>query len=69
MYTNKARKKPVDIHWILSEADIPRGLKFVEDDEKEGHYFLTVTEFMRIEQLVEKLKMLSYRMSIMKIRE
>jgi len=66
MQLKRAKKKPVDVYWILSEADIPIGLKFVKDDKRDGHYFLTVTEPMRIEQLVEKLKMISYRMSVIK---
>lgn len=66
MYAKRAKKKPVDIYWVLSEADLPSGLKFEEDDGSPGHYFLTVTEPMRIEQLVEKLKMVSYRMSVIK---
>lgn len=66
MYSKRSKKKPIDIYWVLSEADIPLGLKFEKDDKREGHYFLTVTESMRIEQLVEKLKMVSYRMSVIK---
>ncbi|UUA74609.1 hypothetical protein [Cellvibrio sp. QJXJ] len=58
--------KPVDIYWVLSEADIPPGLKFVEDKTNKGHYFLTVTERMLVEQLVTKLKLVSYRLSIIK---
>lgn len=64
MYSKRAKKKPVDIYWVLSEADIPPGLKFVEDKENSGHYFLSVTERMQVEQLVEKLRLVSYRMSI-----
>ena len=66
MYAKRAKKKPVDVYWVLSEADLPLGLKFEEDNNSSGHYFLTVTEPMRIEQLVDKLKMVSYRMSIIK---
>ena len=37
MYAKRAKKKPIDIYWVLSEADIPPGLKFVEDiDSPEG---------------------------------
>jgi len=66
MYAKRAKKKPIDVYWVLSEADIPLGLKFEKDDKREGHYFLTVTKPMRIEQLVKKLKMVSYRMSVVK---
>lgn len=59
-------KKPVDVFWVLSEADIPPGLKFVEDETNQGHYFLTVTEQMLVEQLVAKLKLVSYRLSVIK---
>lgn len=60
------KKKPIDIYWVLSEADIPPDLEFVEDDSSPGHYFLTVTAPMRIEKLVEKLTMISHRMSVIK---
>jgi len=66
MYQKREKKKPIDIYWVLSEADIPPGLEFVEDDTNPGHYFLTVTEPMRIEKLVEKLTMISHRMSVIK---
>lgn len=56
--------KPVDVYWILSEADIPPGLKFEEDKTNPSHYFLTVTEKMLVSQLVEKLKIVSYRLSV-----
>lgn len=59
-------KKPIDVFWVLSEADIPPGLKFVEDETNQGHYFLTVTERMLVEQLVAKLKLVSYRLSVIK---
>lgn len=65
MFSNKG-KRSVDIYWVLSEADIPPGLKFVEEEGKPGHYFLTVTERMRVEKLVEKLKLVSYRLSVIK---
>lgn len=66
MFQKRAKKKPVDIHWVLSEADIPKGLAFRPDPDNDGHYFLTVTERMRVEQLVEKLKVVAYRMSVIK---
>lgn len=66
MFKKRAKKKPVDIHWILSEADIPAGLAFVSDKDNDGHYFLAVTERMLVEQLVEKLKFVAFRMSVMK---
>lgn len=60
------RNKPIDIYWILSEVDLPLGLKFVEDEKNPGHYFLTVTERMKVETLVSKLKFISYRLSVIK---
>lgn len=44
MQAKRAKKKPVDVFWILSEADIPNGLEFVEDEKNSGHYFLAVTK-------------------------
>ncbi|MFT7561208.1 MAG: hypothetical protein ACI93R_003133 [Flavobacteriales bacterium] len=64
MFKKRAKKKPVDIHWIISETDIPPGLKFVPDESNADHYFLTVTERMLVEKLVSKLKAISHRMSI-----
>jgi len=58
--------KPVDVHWILSEADLPHGLMFVEDNDNAGHYFLTVTEMMLVEQLVTKLTLVSYRLTVIR---
>lgn len=66
MYKKRAKKKPIDIYWVLSEADIPPGLAFSKDQDNPGHYFLAVTERMRVEQLVEKLKKVAYRMSVIK---
>jgi hypothetical protein len=66
MYKKRAKKKPVDIYWVLSEADIPKGLAFTKDEDNSGHYFLAVTERMKVEQLVEKLRFVAYRMSVMK---
>ena len=64
MYAKRAKKKPVDVYWVLSAADLPPDLEFVEDETNEGHYFLTVTTRMRVETLVEKLKLVAYRMSV-----
>jgi len=60
----RSKKKPVDIHWVLSEADIPLGLAFVADKGNSGHYFLAVTERMLVETLVNKLEMVSHRLSV-----
>lgn len=65
MYKKRSKKKPVDIHWVLSETDLPNGLKFVADQDNSGHYFLAVTEKIHIDHLGQ-LEMIAYRMSVMK---
>lgn len=60
------KKKPVDIFWVLSEADLPKNMKFIPDETRDGHYFLTVTERIRIEDLVFSLKWVSDRLSTIK---
>ncbi len=65
MFKKRSKKKPVDIHWVLSEADIPPGLAFVRDNDNSGHFFLAVTQKMYVEQLVKKLEMVAHRMSVM----
>jgi uncharacterized beta-barrel protein YwiB (DUF1934 family) len=43
-------------------------MKFVEDNnpKKKGHYFLTVTEKMKVSTLVSNLKWIADRMSVIK---
>lgn len=60
------KNRQVDIHWVLEKADIPSGFKFVPDRDKRGHYFLTVTESMHVSKLVEKLKLVAHRMSVIR---
>ena len=59
--------KQVNVYWVLEQADLPPGMAFVQDRDstKEGHYFLTVTERMTTFKLVQKLKAVARRMSIM----
>ncbi|HRH75950.1 MAG TPA: hypothetical protein PK129_01275 [Cellvibrionaceae bacterium] len=70
MQTKKGKNKPIDVYWILSEADIPPGLEFVEDmsQQGKGHYFLAVTvkEGMSVETLAGCLERVAYRMNIIK---
>jgi len=69
VYKLKGKHNPgkvIDIYWVLEKADIPPGLKFEPDRSKKGHYFLTVTEQMLLSKLVEKLKFLAQRMSVVK---
>jgi len=40
MQMQKAKeKKAIDVYWVFSEADIPKGMEFVEDKDNDGHYF------------------------------
>ena len=57
----------MNVYWVLEQADLPPGMAFVKDRDrkKEGHYFLTVTEQMTLFKLVQKLKALARRMSVM----
>ncbi|MDN3638181.1 hypothetical protein QWY82_05075 [Simiduia curdlanivorans] len=69
VYKLKQRHNPsskIHVFWVLEEADIPAGLKFMPDREKKGHYFLTVTEQMLLSVLVSKLKLIAQRMSIIR---
>lgn len=60
--------KTADVYWILQDSDIPANMKFVEDNDpkKKGHYFLTVTEKMKVSTLVSNLKWIADRMSVIK---
>ena len=65
----KKRRNPaknLNIYWVLDQADIPSGLKFIPDEEDSEHYFLTVTEVMLLSALVSKLKRLARRMSVIR---
>ena len=65
MFSRGAEKAP-DVYWVLSEADMPSGLKFEQDrspsSKAKGHYFLTVTERMHVSKLREKLLWVADRM-------
>lgn len=67
---SRGQTKTVDVYWVLSGADIPFGMAFIEDRKPsgsaKGHYFLTVTEKMKVSTLVQKLKWVADRMSIIK---
>lgn len=60
----------VDVYWVLSLADIPSGMSFQPDrrasKSARGHYLLTVNERMKTSSLVDKLKWVADRMSILK---
>jgi hypothetical protein len=69
VYRLKSKWNPgsvIDIHWVLERPDAPIGLKFVADREKNGHYFLTVTEPMLLSTLISKLKVLARQMSVIR---
>lgn len=61
--------KQIDVYWILEKADIPPGLKFVQDPKDPQHYLLTVTERMHVSSLVNKLSWIADRMSAIKSAE
>lgn len=54
-------------YWILRDCDaIPAAMEFVQDPDNPEHYLLTITEDMKITTLVEKLKFISQRVTVMK---
>lgn len=67
----KSKRNPgisVDVYWVLEEADLPEGLKFVVDprDRKKQHYLLAAVERMTVAQLRSKLEWIADRMSIIR---
>ena len=58
--------KVLDIYWILEKSDIPEGLSFEPDRDKKGHYFLTATKPMTLIQLIDKLKFIARKMSVIR---
>lgn len=71
VYKFKQKYNPgrvIHIHWILEKADVPDGLRFVQDQKpsKKHHWYLTVTEKMLVSQLVSKLKMVANRMTVIR---
>lgn len=67
---SRGKTKPVDVYWVLSGADIPAGMAFVEDrkpsNSAKGHYYLTVTEKMKVSTLVQKLQFIAHRMTVIR---
>jgi len=57
---------PINVYWVLEQSDIPRHMKFVPDQSKKGHFFLTVTDQMTLKQLVDKLKWVANKMSVIR---
>ena len=69
VYRGKKKRnpeKPVNVYWVLEQADLPADMAFVKDrdSKRDGHYFLTVTKRMTLFKLVQKLKALARRMSV-----
>ena len=64
----KGDPKTADIYWVLQNADMPINMEFIEDNDpkKKGHYFLTVTERMKISTLISNLKWIAGKMSVIK---
>jgi hypothetical protein len=67
---SRGKTKPVDVYWVLSGADIPSGMAFIQDrkpsNSAKGHYYLTVTEKMKVSTLVEKLKLIAHHMTVIR---
>jgi hypothetical protein len=68
---SRVKTTPVDVHWILQGADIPDDMEFVEDERpnKKGHYFLTVKRQIGIYKLVNNLKWIADRMTVIRNAE
>jgi len=71
VYKFKQKYNPgraVHIHWVLERADIPDGLEFIQDKRpgKKAHWFLTANKKMLLSQLVQKLKVVAGRMSVIR---
>lgn len=55
-------------YWVFKDTGwLPDGLEFIQDPDNEEHYLLAVTEDMLVSTLVEKLKYIGIRMSVLDI--
>ena len=69
VYRLKGKWNPgaqIDIHWMIERPDLPHGLKFIADKNTNGHYFLTVTEPILLENLIKKLKIVARQMTVIR---
>lgn len=69
VYKMKEKHNPgsaINVYWVLEKADLPGDMKFMSDKKKKGHFLLTITKPMTLAQLVKKLKLVAYRMSVIK---
>ena len=55
--------KAIDVFFILESSDVPAGLAFVPDKKDKNHYLLTVTEKMKVDDLVTKLLWVADRLT------
>ena len=63
---SRGQGKQVDVYWVLQGSELPDDMEFIEDKKKKGHYFLTVTKTMQVSKLVENLRWVADRMSVIK---
>lgn len=56
----------INVYWVLDKIDLPLNMKFMPDNKKKGHFLLTITEPMVLPQLINKLKIVAHRMSVIK---
>ena len=61
---SRYEKKPVDVFWLLGATNLPPGMAFKPDMAKKGHYFLAVTERMKLSALITNLELVAHRMSM-----
>lgn len=69
VYRLKGKWNPgaqIDVYWTIDRPDLPKGLKFVADRDTKGHYFLTATEPMLLDDLIKKLKTLARQMTVIR---
>ena len=67
---SRGARGQVNVYWVLSKADIPKGMSFQPDKRSsksaKGHFLLTVNEPMKTSALVDKLKWVADRMSVIR---
>ena len=61
---SRYEKTPVDVFWLLGDANLPPGMAFKPDMAKKGHYFLAVIERMKLSTLITNLELVAHRMSM-----
>lgn len=69
VYKMKEKHNPatqIHVYWVLESCDLPANMKFEPDLVKSGHFLLTVTKKMSIYRLINNLKWIADRMSVIK---